>query len=90
MANLQIKGIEDRLYEKIKRLAAEENRSMSQHVLFLIKQYLSTSHHLLSSRTPAQTLLELSGSWLDDRDADEIIVEIKKARRNSTKLQKGF
>jgi len=40
MANLQIKGMHDDLYEDIKRLAARENRSVSQQVAFLLKEYL--------------------------------------------------
>ena len=83
MANLQIKGIEDNLYAEIKKLAADENRSISQQVLFLVKEYLIRRHHLSTLKTPAQVLLELSGSWEDDRDAHEIISKIKDARKNS-------
>ena len=63
---------------------------MSQQVLFLIKEYLNRSHRLRNSKSPAQVLLELSGSWIDDRGAEEIIVDIKRARKNSNKLEKGF
>ena len=90
MANLQIKGIENELYEEIKRLAADENRSVSQQVLFLVKEYLTRKHYLYTSKTPAQVLLELSGSWEDDKKAEEIISQIKNARKNSKKLDKGF
>ena len=41
-------------------------------------------------KSPAQTLLELSGSWNDTKKADDIIHEIKKNRINSKKLNKGF
>ena len=41
MANLQIKGIDDTLYSQLKALAASENRSVSQEVLFLVKSYLA-------------------------------------------------
>jgi hypothetical protein len=34
-------------------------------------------------RTPAQVLLELSGSWDDDRTSEEILGEIRRGRRNS-------
>ncbi len=37
MANLQIKGIDDELYNEIKKLAASEKRSISQQVLFRSK-----------------------------------------------------
>lgn len=90
MANLQIKGIDDRLYTEIKELAANENRSVSQQVLFLVKEYLARRHDIRTLKTPAQALLELSGSWDDDKSAEEIISEIKAGRRNSDKLSAGF
>jgi len=90
MANLQIKGIQDELYEEIKKLAAAENRSVSQQVLFLLKQYLARTKQPGEIPTQAQVLLALSGSWQDDRPAEEIIAGIKTARRNSRKLAKGF
>lgn len=90
MANLQIKGIDDRLYTEIKELAANENRSVSQQVLFLVREYLARRHDIRTLKTPAQALLELSGSWDDDKSAEEIISEIKAGRRNSDKLSAGF
>jgi hypothetical protein len=41
MANLQIKGIDDELYNEIKKLAAAEKRSVSQQILFLVKNSLA-------------------------------------------------
>ena len=35
-------------------------------------------------KTPAQVLLELSGGWQDDRDADAIIADLRQSRNNST------
>lgn len=90
MANLQIKGIDDKLYDTIKRLAASENRSVTQEILFLVKEHLAKRKQTIAIRTPAQVLLDLSGSWVDNRSADAIIAEIKAARRNSRKLEKGF
>lgn len=90
MANLQIKGIDDRLYEEIKKLAAEENRSVSQQTLILIKDYLAKRQRVRALETPAQVLLNLSGSWEDDQDSEAIIAKIKKARKNSKKLKEGF
>jgi hypothetical protein len=81
MANLQVKGVEDGLYQEIKKMAAEENRSVSQQVLFLLKDYMAKRHRLSSTETPAKTLLELAGSWEDERDAEAIIREIREARR---------
>ena len=90
MANLQIKNIQDELYEEIKKLAAAENRSVSQQVLFLVREYLAKRKRLTAAKSPAQVLLELSGSWEDDKNAEQIVKEIKSARKSSRKLEKGF
>ncbi|MCH7732221.1 MAG: hypothetical protein IIB44_06860 [Candidatus Marinimicrobia bacterium] len=90
MANLQIKGIDDKFYSQIKEMATSENRSVSQQVLFLIKEYLTKENQIKNLKTPAQTLLELSGSWIDSKKADEIIKDLKKSRSNSRKLSRGF
>jgi len=90
MANLQIKGIDDKLYDTIKKLAASENRSVSQEILFLVKEHVAKRKQTVAIKTPAQVLLDLSGSWVDNRSANAIITEIKAARRNSRKLEKGL
>jgi hypothetical protein len=90
MANLQIKGIDENLYVQIKKLASAENRSVSQQVIFLAKEYLAKRKGLQASKSPAQVLLELSGSWVDERTPEQIIREIKSSRRSSKKLRKGF
>ena len=90
MANLQIKGIQDELYEEIKKLASAENRSVSQQVLFLVKEYLAKRKHITATRSPAQVLLELSGSWEDNMDAEQIIMQLRSARKSSIKLEKGL
>jgi len=90
MANLQIKGIQDALYKEIKDIASAENRSVSQQILFLVKEYLARRKHFQALKTPAQVLLELSGSWEDEKSIEQIINEIKVARKNSGKLAEGF
>ena len=90
MANLQIKGVDDAIYEELKKLAAAENRSVSQQTLFLIKDYLAKRHSVRPLKTPVQVLLEMAGSWEGEESAEEIITSIKKARRSSTKLKGGF
>ena len=89
MANLQIKGIDEALYAQIKELAVSENRSISQQILFLVKRYIANKQQFEKAKTPAQVLLELSGSWEDSRDADEIISDIKNARKNSSRFKEG-
>jgi hypothetical protein len=90
MANLQIKGIDDRLYNELKRIAAEENRSVSQQTLFLVKDYLAKRQKVRGTKSPGQVLIELSGSWKDDRSPGEIVSEIRKARKNLRKFKRGF
>ncbi len=90
MANLQIKGIDDSFYTEIKALAASENRSVSQEVLYLLKDYLAKGKQIKKNKTPAQVLLELSGSWIDLKSEEELVQEIKKNRVNSKKLSEGF
>jgi predicted CopG family antitoxin len=90
MANLQIKGIDDDIYAELKKLAAAENRSVSQQTLFLIKDYLAKKQRWGALKTPAQVLLDLAGSWEGEESAKEIIAKIKKARKSSTKLKEGF
>ena len=90
MANLQVKGIDDDLYDQLKKLALNENRSISQEIIFLIKTHLSVKKTASSLRTPAEVLLQLSGSWNDQRTADEIIAEIRNHHENSERLQGGL
>ncbi|MDF1613511.1 ribbon-helix-helix domain-containing protein [Desulfurivibrio dismutans] len=90
MANLQVKGIDDDLYEQVKRLAAAENRSVSQELVFMIKSYVARQKILFSTPTPAEVLLQLSGSWKDSRTAAEIIKETRKSRVDSTRLANGL
>ncbi len=90
MAILQIKGIDDGFYEQIKRMAASENRSISQQVLFVVKEYLAREKQIKHTKLPAEVLLDLSGSWQDAREAEEIIDDIRKSRSNSRKMSEGF
>ena len=90
MSNLQLKGIDDQLYKELKDLASNENRSLSQQVLFLIRSHLSQKRRSFRTDTAAQTLLSLAGSWEDSRPADQIIGEIKNARRSSIKFSEGL
>ncbi len=90
MANLQIKGIDDRLYAQLRKLSAAQNRSISQEVIFLIKRYLGQNRKISTIPSPAEKLIELSGSWLGNEEPEEILKRIKGGRKNSTKLSEGF
>jgi len=90
MANLQIKGIDDGLYSQIKLMASRENRSVSQQILFLVKTYMTKKSIVTGSKSPAEVLLELSGSWDDSRSAEQIVDDIRRARKNSTSRKESF
>ena len=91
MANLhQIKGMNDDFYAQIKALAGSENRSVSQQVLFMTREYLLKKQQVQAAKMPAQALLELVGSWEDGRTAEEIVADLKAARKNTVQAREVF
>lgn len=90
MSNLQIKGVDESLYQELKQLAADENRSVSQQVLYLIRRSLAQRSRGKQNESGAEVLLSLAGSWEDTRQADQIVEDIKRARRSSKKLSEGL
>ena len=74
MATLKICSMDDQLYEALKRRAREENRSISEEAIAILKDYLSRP------TSATQALLDLAGSWEDDRGAEEIIEDIRQSR----------
>lgn len=85
MATLQVRDIDNRLYESLKRLAKSKKRSISQEVIHIIESYLSNP--LNYSFDATNEFLKLSGSWKDDRTAQEIIDDIKLSRKSSKRFQ---
>ena len=90
MATLQLEGIDSYFYKQLQRMAESENRSISQQVIYILKEYLAKEKQVRQTPSPADVLLELAGSWQDSRDADEIISEIRSGRRNSQKFSEGL
>ena len=84
MANLQVKDIDEKLYDALRRLASNDRRSISQEVVYILQKYLSKPYSF--ERNPTDEFLKLSGSWEDDRSADEIVSDIYSNRRNSTRF----
>ncbi len=83
MAILQIKGIDDALYARLRQMAATDHRSISQEVLHLIEEHLARREEQLIAGASTRGLLALAGSWDDARDADEIIADLRATRRNA-------
>jgi len=68
--------IPEHTHRALKRRALEEDRTLRSVVSELIEGYLEMSP------TPAQSRATgLCGSWRDNREADEIVAEVRAARR---------
>jgi len=87
VANLQVRDIDDRLYESIRMLAKSDKRSISQEVVHILEKYLSQPESF--GRNQTDEFLKLAGSWEDERSAGEIISKIRESRRNSTRFEKN-
>jgi plasmid stability protein len=80
MATLQVKGMDDQLYRALAARAAQDNRSISQQVVTIIQDYLSSPTR--PARQVTEEFLALCGTWTDDRSAEEIAGEIMAKRRS--------
>jgi len=80
MATLQIKGMDDDLYRALAARAAQERRSISQQVTRIIQDFLARRRGSAEETTAA--FLELCGTWADARSAEEIVENIKRARKS--------
>jgi plasmid stability protein len=78
MAMLQVRDIDDRLYDSLKQKARLDNRSISQEVVSILAVYLTQPDSFNTNAT--REFLDLC--WEDTRKADTIIKDIKRARRN--------
>lgn len=81
MANLQVKEINPHIYGALKEQAAKDNRSVSQEVVTIIKEFLARKQKR-SGSGGAEVLLRLAGAWDDKRKPAVIIRDLKKSRRN--------
>lgn len=86
MANLQVKSMDDQLYQSLSKRARMDNRSISQEVTAIIKDFLSKPQKENANAT--DEFLKLAGSWKDKRSAEEIIKDIRSSR--STKRFKDL
>lgn len=84
MATLQVREIDDRLYEFIKTSAKLQNRSISQEVITILQNYCTSSQKLHKNAT--EEFLALTGAWYDDRDEQTIADDIRSSRNNSPRF----
>jgi len=84
VATLQVRDMDNRLYDCLKYTAKAENRSISQQVITILQDYFTS--------TPGETVnatdefLKLAGTWVDDRSPSEIIEDIRKDRSESSRF----
>jgi plasmid stability protein len=86
MATLQVRDIDDRIYNALKQRARSRHRSLSQEVAHIIEEYLSRPTG--DYKKQSEMLLELSGSWQGSATAAEIIQNIRKSRTESRRFRK--
>ena len=87
MATLQVRSIDDQLYDALGRKAAKDNRSISQEVVSILKEHLAQP---MQHKSATEKFLELCGSWKDKKTAKEISLEIRKSRKSKTRFQESF
>ena len=84
MASLTIKDIPEDLLERLRELAEEDRRSMTQEVIYLLAEIVSEYDAKRSGRARADRQADdweqLAGRWKSDKSADEEIGEIYDSR----------
>ncbi len=78
MAILQVRDLDDNLYNSLKSLAKRKKRSVSQEVIKIIENYLSQPNELKADATEIFLNLEWTGN--PDENAESIIKSIRKNR----------
>ena len=84
MATLQVRSIDDQLYQALGKLAAREQRSISQQVVAILKEHLAQP---LRHASATDDFLALCGSWKDGRSADELAAEIRSNRKSTNRFR---
>ena len=85
MAVLQVRDIDDRLYDRLKFAAKIDNRSISQQVITILQNYFTSVP--VKPKNATEEFLKLAGSWEDSRTTDEIVDDIYGSRVNSTRFE---
>ena len=84
MATLQVRDIDDSLYESLRRRAKAQHRSLSQEVVHILEDYLSRPPLSVGKQT--ELFLQLSGAWHGPESAQQIIEGIRRSRVNSKRF----
>ena len=63
MAMLQVRDMDDRLYERLRFAAKNDNRSISQQVITILQNYFTSVP--VKTKNATEEFLKLAGSWED-------------------------
>lgn len=85
MAMLQVRDMDDRLYDRLKFAAKLDNRSISQQVVTILQDYFTSVP--FKTKNATEEFLKLAGTWEDSRSTEEIIDDIYASRVNSTRFE---
>ena len=85
MAMLQVRDMDDRLYERLRFAAKNDNRSISQQVITILQNYFTSVP--VKTKNATEEFLKLADSWEDSRSASEIIDDIYESRTSSTRFE---
>ena len=85
MATLQVRDLDDELYETLKRYAKREHRSISQQAAYILEQFLTGNMQTAADANAA--FLMLAGTWHDERPAREIAEDLRASRKQGRRQQ---
>ena len=85
MAMLQVRDMDDRLYDRLRFAAKIDNRSISQQVITILQNYFASVP--VRTKNATEEFLKLAGSWEDSRSTTTIIDDIYGSRVNSTRFE---
>ena len=84
MATLQVRDMDNRIYESLRVSAKLQNRSISQEVITILQRYLNSPQKVTVNTT--QEFLSMTGSWNDDKTAEEIVADMRSGRCKSDRF----
>jgi plasmid stability protein len=82
MAILQVRDIDNNLYESLRARAKREKRSVSQEVIKIIEEYLAQPNTTTSN--PTEEFLKLEWKSDNDENAEDMVNEIRKNRNKKS------
>ncbi|HEB32201.1 MAG TPA: antitoxin [Spirochaetes bacterium] len=88
MANLQVRDIDDHLYELLRDTAKRQHRSISQEVVHILMNYFS--HPPFSASELTEQFIQLGGAWEGPETADELIKQIQMNRKSSHRFRGSY